>query len=174
MDQLACIELLESALQADAKRRKPHVRLAEKGCWEWIAARTPLGYGQVRFRGTRELAHRVSWILLKGEIPPDQSTRYGTACVLHRCDNPSCVNPEHLFLGNQADNANDAVGKGRWGKRGCKGEKHGRALLTESDVIAIRKSGKPTRALAAEYAVSQSAIAHILKGRTWGHVKESI
>lgn len=173
MDRLACIELLDSGLQADVKRRKPLFKLASSGCWEWIASHTPCGYGQVRFRGTRELAHRVSWIIFHGEIPIDD-TRYGTACVLHRCDNPACVNPDHLFLGDQKANAEDSVSKGRWGKRGCKGEKHGRARLTEGDVMKIRSSDKSTRELANELGVSQSTIAHILKGRTWGHVKEQI
>lgn len=169
MDQPVSIEALESALQADASRRKDHVRIAENGCWEWIASRTPLGYGQVRFRGTRELAHRVSWIVFNGEIPGDKS-KYGTSCILHQCDNPPCVNPAHLFVGTQRENANDSIGKGRWGKRGCKGERHGRAVLSESDVKAIRASQQSTRELATEFKVSQSAIVHIKNRRTWSHI----
>jgi HNH endonuclease len=163
-------EHLDCASQDEIKRLKSHVQISSAGCWEWTASRTPLGYGQVYFRGRRRLAHRASWVVHRGEIPID-STKYGTANVLHRCDNPCCINPDHLFLGNQADNANDAISKGRWGKRGCKGEKHGRARLTEGDVMLIRASEKSTRELAVEFAVSQSTIAHIVKGRTWGHLK---
>lgn len=80
------------------------VRIGD-GCWEWQAARDRRGYGLIRFRGALHRAHRVSWALAHGELP--------TACVLHRCDNRSCVRPEHLFLGTQGDNVRDARDKGR-------------------------------------------------------------
>lgn len=140
------------------------------GCWEWQASRTPLGYGQMRFRGTRELAHRVSWMLFRGPIPRDDSS-YGTPGVLHRCDNPCCVNPEHLFLGDQQANAKDSVTKGRWGKRGCKGESHGRAIVTEDIVRAIRASSATARECAETYGLSIGAVRHIRARRTWTHVE---
>lgn len=139
------------------------------GCWEWTASLTENGYGQFRFRGTRELAHRVSWILFRGEIPRDGS-RYGTMNVLHRCDNPRCVNPGHLFLGDQHVNAKDSVSKGRWGKRGVIGVNHGRARLTETEIREIRASPDASEALAKRLRVSVSAIQHIRKRRTWRHV----
>ena len=154
---------------SDADRLKAHVSVREDtGCWDWTASKTPLGYGQVRYKGTRELAHRASWMVFRGEIPKDAST-YGTQNVLHRCDNPSCINPDHLFLGDQSDNANDAVSKNRWGKRGLKGEAHGRAVVTYDMVREIRsmESLLSARQLGERFGLSKGAVLHILKRRTW-------
>lgn len=81
---------------------------AEKsaGCWNWMALRNPSGYGVVNFKNKTRLAHRVAWELTHGEIPVGMY-----AC--HTCDNPSCINPDHLFLGTQADNMRDMMEKGR-------------------------------------------------------------
>lgn len=84
------------------------------GCIEWIASRDGCGYGMFRFGGRSQRAHRVAWILTFGGIPDGLQ-------VLHKCDNPPCVNPDHLFLGTNHDNVLDAVAKGRHGGRG---EKH--------------------------------------------------
>jgi hypothetical protein len=155
---------------SDADRLKAKTRVnPETGCWEWQASRTPLGYGQVRFRGTRELAHRAAWEVFKGPIPPDDS-RYGTKGVLHRCDNPCCINPEHLFLGGQQDNCIDSVSKGRWGKRRVQGEAHGRALITEQIVREIRESQEAAAVLSERYGISKGAIQHIRHRRTWKQV----
>lgn len=151
-------------------RFKAKIAVSPSGCWEWMASRTPLGYGQFNYLGTRKLAHRVAWILFVGPIPPDPSNRYGTMNVLHRCDNPRCVNPEHLFLGNQFDNSTDSVSKGRWGKRGLKGSAHGRARLTEEIVREILASTDSLSALADRYKVSRGTISHIRKRRSWRHL----
>lgn len=139
-------------------------------CWNWTASLRPTGYGQMRYLGTTELAHRVSWMLFRGPIPKAENV-YGTMNVLHHCDNPKCVNPEHLFIGDQADNAKDAVSKKRWGKRGCKGENHGRSKLTEKDVRTIRTSDLSASQLAVKHGVSKSAIQHVLKKRSWMHLE---
>lgn len=138
-------------------------------CWEWTASLTAAGYGQMRFRGTRELSHRVSWVLFRGEIPKDSNV-YATKHVLHTCDNPKCVNPDHLYLGDQQRNALDSVERGRWGQRGCKGEAHGKAVLTEEQVRTIRQSKLKAAELAALYGVSISSIRHIIHRRSWKHV----
>lgn len=76
-------------------------------CWEWNAFKTKkFGYGAFRLNGRMHNAHRISWLLSRGEIPAG-------ICVLHKCDNPPCVNPAHLFLGTQADNVKDCKAKGR-------------------------------------------------------------
>jgi hypothetical protein len=154
----------------DEQRFKAKVRVnPETECWEWAASRNTSGYGQFRFRGMAELAHRVSWVLFRGEIPQND-TAYRTVNVLHRCDNIICVNPEHLFLGDQADNANDSVSKGRWGRRGCKGEAHGRVVLTEEAVRKIRASKDTVKVIATKFGISKSNVRHIRKRRSWTHI----
>lgn len=80
--------------------------IVESGCHEWTRARDPNGYGRVEWEGRPWLSHRVAWTLLVGPIPAGRN-------VLHRCDNPPCGNPDHLFLGSQSDNMRDAWNKGR-------------------------------------------------------------
>lgn len=76
-------------------------------CWEWLASRKPSRYGQFTLPGNKLVrAHRMAWVLTHGEIA-------GGLCVLHRCDNPPCCNPGHLFLGTLRDNARDMLAKGR-------------------------------------------------------------
>jgi hypothetical protein len=78
------------------------------GCMEWLGTRAFYGYGKTMFRGKTTTAHRKVWTLTYGEIPEGM-------CVLHKCDNPPCCNPDHLFLGTHADNARDREAKGRGG-----------------------------------------------------------
>lgn len=83
------------------------VRRGEQNdCWEWSAGVDNFGYGRLNTRGVVDLAHRLSWELAHGPIPDGM-------CVLHRCDNPPCVNPRHLFLGTRDDNVQDMIAKGR-------------------------------------------------------------
>jgi predicted DNA-binding protein len=83
--------------------------LSDDDCWEWSGGKYPSGYGTFSFMGKSMQAHRVSYILTTGEIPPRM-------CICHKCDNPPCVNPRHLFLGTYQDNTNDMIKKGRWKK----------------------------------------------------------
>lgn len=133
-------------------------------CWVWAgSALNPFGYGQYRFpKGTRKprTAHRASWTLHNGPIPP-------RLCVLHRCDNPRCVNPEHLFLGTQAENMRDMVLKGR----SLKGERANGSKLTDNDVREIRSNKILTLAeLASKYGISLRNVYYIVTQQTWRHV----
>ena len=128
------------------------------GCWEWTACTDTSGYGQIRFNGTLVKAHRLSYELHVGEI--------GDKHVLHKCDNPACVNPQHLFLGTQADNIADMVAKGRQ----ARGKSHGSAKLTEADVLAIRADNRPQRAIAPDYGISHRLISDIKNRKIWAHV----
>lgn len=97
-----------------AKRTAAETRFWSKvalteSCWLWTGATTPFGHGTIWLGSSGEgrgYAHRVSWELAHGPIPVD-------VCVLHHCDTPACVRPEHLFLGTQADNMRDMASKGR-------------------------------------------------------------
>lgn len=137
-------------------------------CWEWMGCRDSCGYGKMRY-GRESLAHRLSWVLHRGEIP---AFHY----VCHKCDNPGCVNPDHMFVGLQKDNVRDMFEKGR--DNGPTGTRVNTAVLTPDDVLHIRKvisenmgrcrvkRGTVER-LAKHFGVHTSTIhcAHI--GKTW-------
>lgn len=100
-------------------------------CWLWIGGSISDGYGTVSRCGLMEKCHRVSWILTYGNIPPNK-------LVLHICDNTLCVNPDHLFLGTNADNTLDMINKGRSYHPNFKGELNNASVLTENNVKHIR------------------------------------
>jgi hypothetical protein len=142
------------------------------GCWEWMDFLNNKQYGTLRVGslvdGTRRrvLAHRFSWEMHFGSIPSGMF-------VCHRCDNPKCVNPDHLFLGTAKDNIRDMFRKGRGRPGRLAGAAHGRAKLTEDDVrlILSQRGTKLEKELAAEFGVSQSQISNILTRQQWGHVQ---
>jgi len=142
------------------------LEIPPSGCWMWQAQIDRDGYGRFRYKGKTQRAPRVAYQLLVGIIPTG-------LFVLHTCDVRSCVNPNHLYLGTQADNIRDRDGRGRKGYNSCaKGEKHGRAKLTENQVIEIKKNNSDSDiALASQYGVTRSAIYHIRKGYNWKHVR---
>lgn len=133
-------------------------------CWLWCGprARTEVGrdYGRVQRDGVRTMAHKLSYEAHVGAVPAGK-------LVLHRCDVPSCVNPDHLFLGSHGVNSGDMLSK----RRNAHGESHPRAKLTWSAVRRIRKmhaSGKFTLVmLARRFGVSDSTIRHIVNGTKW-------
>jgi len=99
-----------------------HVIVTENGCMEWTGWRTKDGYGRIGCGNKKQYMHRLSYELTFGPIP-------NGLWVLHRCDNPPCLNPNHFFLGNLRDNFKDMIDKGR---NGCgRGVTHGRAKLTD-------------------------------------------
>lgn len=144
------------------------------GCWLWTATRTNprrgAGYGRISSGARLIVAHRVAWELFRGPIP--EGLR-----VLHACDTPPCVNPEHLFVGTQADNIRDMRAKGRLippppptPAQVLRGEDVATARLTEACVRAIRASAATHAELARRYGVTQQAIAAVRSRRTWRHV----
>lgn len=131
------------------------------GCWLWTAHRNSLGYGKFSTKDKFGLlAHRVSWELINGPIAHGM-------CVLHKCDNPPCVNPAHLWLGTRGDNTADMISKGRL----AVGRARKDAKLTDEIVDAIRKSSEPTRRLMEKYGASRAVISNARHGRSWKHVK---
>jgi hypothetical protein len=110
-----------------------------------------------------QLAHRMMWRVTYGDIPPGVH-------VLHRCDNPSCVNPAHLFLGDAQANVDDKMRKGRHRYGHVTGETHGMAKLTEEQVREILASDVPGKRLAKQYGVSDTTIYDIRKRRIWSHI----
>ena len=134
------------------------------GCWEWQGLRFSEGYGRTKLLGSKEtLTHRISWLLHGNEIPSG-------LCVLHRCDNPPCLNPEHLFLGTRGDNNRDREAKGRGGQP--RGSANGQSKLNAAMVREIRQRSDEEggRSLAQEYGVSPTSIRNILDGVTWSWV----
>ncbi len=150
------------------------------GCWEWTGYRGTGGYGQIgegTGQGRNLTAHRVSWLLHFGSIPPG-------LFVCHHCDNPPCVRPDHLFLGTAQINVADRERKGRGAKgaglyalhpeRRARGERVHLARLTEDQVREIRAryaaGGVKQSDLARAYNVSRGSIGPIVRGETWRHV----
>jgi hypothetical protein len=140
------------------------------GCWEWQGTRLPDGYGMVYWNGKSRRVHRLAYMLTYGPIPPGLH-------VCHACDNPPCCNPEHLWLGTQADNIADCARKGRrnQSRKGGKmyGEMNGLHKLTSEQVLAVRSpkyAHVPNSALAHLLGVSRSAIGLIRRGATWKHL----
>jgi hypothetical protein len=131
------------------------------GCWQWIAGTQKPGYGRFRYLTDSQQAHRVSYLLYVGEIPEGLH-------VLHKCDNPQCVNPDHLFLGTQADNNADKISKGR--SIGPRGEACHMAKLTNEQAVFARTDPRSTTEVAKELGVSYLAVWNIRKRNTWRHV----
>jgi hypothetical protein len=143
----------------------------EGDCLVWTGTCRPDGYGVMSDRGRVRRVHVVAWEAENGPVPSGR-------CVLHRCDNPPCLDPRHLFLGTRRDNGEDRHAKGRTvlhpenlmpGYHGPTGERHHKAKLTDADVLEIRRlSGSMTqRALATRYGVAQSSIWAVVNGLTW-------
>lgn len=136
---------------------------AEKtaGCWGWKAATNKAGYGIVNFKGKMTLAHRLSWESHFGFIHDD-------LFVCHKCDNPPCVNPDHLFLGTHRDNMKDRDHKGRGYDRN--GVKNGRAKLNPSDIKGIKLryfAGDLRSSIADYYGITETHLYRIVKGTMW-------
>lgn len=133
------------------------------GCWNWTAGVSEKGYGLFSVNNRNRRAHRVSYEMHCEPIPPGMQ-------VLHKCDNPRCVRPDHLFLGTGADNMADKVAKGREAHVGVQGEKHPRAKLTNEQVLAIRSMSGSEGGIAGLFGVSVRAINDIRNRKSWKHI----
>lgn len=132
---------------------------ASKSCWTWLASKNNDGYGRFGIGKKVYQSHRLSYYLHYGDF--DQ-----TMLVLHKCDMPACVNPNHLFLGTNKENTADRVKKGR----SCAGSRHARAKIKEDDVAAIKNllaSGLTLRHVASIYNVAASTVSNIKTGKSW-------
>lgn len=132
------------------------------GCWLWAKRATIRGYGHIWYRSTHLLAHRVAYEAYRGPIPDGMF-------VCHKCDTPSCVNPDHLFLGTHADNMADRDRKGRTPI----GEARPNARLTADlvrEIRSARESGETLHSLGRRFGVSHTTVHRIAMGRKWSHV----
>jgi hypothetical protein len=158
---------------ASAQRFASLVKWAEgDACWEWQGYRTKrrggaLSYGLFAIKKRSFLAHRMSWLLARGDIPPGQVIR-------HRCDNVACVRPDHLELGTQADNLSDMRMRGRAHFNRFKtGSEHPNAKIDPEKVKLIRRlraDGLSLAKIGAQVDLNASSVHDIVRGKTWGHV----
>lgn len=131
------------------------------GCWLWTRTSNQRGYGMFRLEGKDVPAHRMSYRMCKGEIPKGMF-------VCHKCDNPPCVNPEHLFIGTAKDNSDDMIRKGRRGY-----SPHSKHFLKETDIPLIkdyRNNGMIYKDIAEMFNVSDRTIGKVCRGERWKHV----
>ena len=179
---------------AKAYRTIPHVSESDKqkfldrieideqtGCHNWTGNTSSQGYGLLRIDGEKYLASRISYAIYHGEFPAE-------FCCCHHCDNPKCVNPEHLFLGTHADNMTDKTKKGRgnqprgenhWSKTQPllipRGANHYAAKLDDAkalEIVRLRKEdGLSQRAIAKEFGVCHAIVGRIINRKIWTHLK---
>jgi hypothetical protein len=138
----------------------------ETNCWLWTGSVIKANWhGQWRnAKGAIEPTHRAAWRLFKSPIPEG-------VCICHRCDNPVCVNPAHLFMGSKSDNARDMWEKGRARPKSSLGENHGMSKLTKEIVKEIRSSKETGAALAKRFGITATTVCDIRKRRTWSHIE---
>lgn len=137
-------------------------------CWEWTGRRTVANYGSIYVSGRTLAAHRLSFFLTTGI--------WSQIYICHKCDNPPCCNPNHLFEGTAEVNGQDAVSKGRNNnihtKGHARGQFHGLAKLTVEQVFEIRSSKETRAKLATRFGVSVTTIRSAQISRTWNHILE--
>lgn len=138
--------------------------MSQRDCWNWTGAKNKDGYGCLKRKGKTILAHRAAYADAFGDP--------GELCVLHHCDNPSCVRPSHLFLGTQRDNVYDCMAKKR--RRNQNGELSSSAKLTDIQVLEVRQhyaDGSLTpREMSHFLGVTTQTIYGIIHRKTWKHL----
>lgn len=150
-------ERIKQKILRDSVQGKTTYR--DNPCWNYTRFLDRDGYGLLRFRRTSMRTNRAAYWAFKGNIPDG-------IWVLHHCDNPSCVNPDHLYLGTLRENTYDMVARNRQ----AKGSHQGSAKLTEEQARTIKDSVEPTRTLSHRFQISYSAIQRIRNGRGWRHL----
>lgn len=136
--------------------------IQKEGCWDWKGVIHMDGYARLKTFKRNIGAHVFSWMLYKGEIPYKK-------CVLHKCDNKKCSNPDHLFLGSPADNSKDMVKKNRQAKGNS-----AKSILTENEVRIIKnrlKNRETSYSISKDFPVNMSTIYSIEYGKSWKHIK---
>jgi len=130
-------------------------------CHWWNSTLSPSGYGQITVNYKSARAHRVAYEMYIGPIPKGM-------IIMHKCDNPACVNPDHLKTGTQQDNMDDMNSKGRR----CSGENHPNSKLTKADALEIRRLGKThgQRELAKRFDINSSIVNDIINLKAWNHI----
>jgi len=140
-------------------------KVEETGCWEWQGAKTSRGYGSISVNGEVRYTHRLMQEEFNKPLTEEKP------CTCHKCDNPSCVNPDHLFRGSHRDNMDDAAEKGRMNGPNYEGDDHHQAKLNSAQVQSLREdyaSGEYTqKELADKYGVARTQIGHIVRGEQW-------
>lgn len=135
------------------------------GCWIWSGHIDALGYGRFRIAGVTDRAHRAAWFFSNGRIPTGME-------ICHRCDNPSCVRPQHLFLGTHQENMDDMRLKGRSAPQvnDYRGTRNPRARLTEQQARHVKYSNDRVCDLAAQFGVPRETLYSIRNGKNWRHL----
>ena len=139
-----------------------NISINENGCWEWNKSKSKSGYAKIWYRGSTMRGNRVSYLAFIGDIPEG-------ILVCHHCDNRSCINPDHLFLGTHKDNCHDSIQKCRH----AHGEKSSKSKLKSEHITEIRKlysSGISQEKISKKYNVNQSCISSIILKKTWNHI----
>lgn len=147
----------------DIKRFESKITKTQ-GCWSYSGYHDSDGYGRFWYNGTNIGAHQFSILMGGGTIPKGYF-------VCHHCDNPGCVNPNHLFVGTAADNSRDRDQKGR--HVSTPGELNGSSRFTTKDILYIRQyyiKGKNTKELATKFQCHSNVILNIVKRKTWKHI----
>lgn len=129
-------------------------------CWQWRSSIDKDGYGEITHLYQKYKAHRLSWEINVGPIGDG-------LCVCHHCDNPGCVNPEHLFLGTNAQNTADKVAKGRQ----CIGIRNAQSKINDEAVRDIRSSTISGIQIAKKYGISNQLVSNIRLRKNWSHVE---
>jgi hypothetical protein len=142
---------------------------SETGCWEWQGSKNNHGYGVMGVGRSNRAAHRVGYELYRRPLEKGE-------LALHRCDNPGCVNPRHIFTGDQKANVRDmnAKGRGNYTKEKVRGSRSPNSKLTEADVAELKRRlllGEPKTKLARDFNISRAVIWNIQTGKAWTHVE---